>query len=507
VLRVVGGWVRDKLLGKESSDIDVALDCTTGKEFAERVNEYLASTGAATASVGVIHANPEQSKHLETATMCVHGLWLDFVNLRSESYADGSRIPDAVAFGTPREDALRRDLTVNALFYNLHSRAVEDWTGQGVADLRARLARTPLPPLRTLLDDPLRALRAVRLSTRLGFALDGELAAAAAAPEALAALGAKVSRERVGVEVEAMLAGPRPFSAMRLLVQLRMAAVVFALPPALAAAAPPAWPWASLLSLRRARLLLGAPRAAGAAPLWPQLDTETRRVALLAAWCAPLARCLEAPPPARPGAKPARPAPATAHVIRESLKLRARDAEQAARLLEAAAALRAVADEARAAAQPPSRARLGRVLRTARALWRPALCLAAAAAAPGAVQLAPTGQEERPGECAAAAELLPADAAEPDGEPLSPELEAVCAPFAALAERCDELRLDGCWDDKPLLTGGEVQAALGLERAGPALGVWLEALVDWQLEHPQASKQDAAAWLAQAKPRPVGAAA
>lgn len=131
MLRVVGGWVRDKLLGKESSDIDVALDCTTGKEFAERVNEYLASTGAATASVGVIHANPEQSKHLETATMCVHGLWLDFVNLRSESYADGSRIPDAVAFGTPREDALRRDLTVNALFYNLHSRAVEDWTGQG----------------------------------------------------------------------------------------------------------------------------------------------------------------------------------------------------------------------------------------------------------------------------------------------------------------------------------------------------------------------------------------
>ena len=85
-LRVAGGWVRDKLLGKFSSDIDIALDTMMGEEFANRVNEYLKEKGEETHGVGVIQSNPDQSKHLETATMRVHGAWLDLVNLRSESY-------------------------------------------------------------------------------------------------------------------------------------------------------------------------------------------------------------------------------------------------------------------------------------------------------------------------------------------------------------------------------------------------------------------------------------
>jgi hypothetical protein len=367
------------------------------------------------------------------------------------------------------------------------------------------VARTPLPPLQTLLDDPLRALRAVRLATRLDFSLDAELAEAAASAPALAALGAKVSRERVGAEVESMLAGPRPCAAMHLLVRLRMAPVVFALPPGLAAAAPPAWPWASLLSLRRTRALLGSPESAALASpgacLWDALDSEARRVALLAAWCAPLAHCVTPPASARTSGKTSRPVPASAHMIRESLKLRARDAEQTARLLDAAAALGTLAGEVHAAGQPPSRARLGRLLRNAKGLWRPALCLAAAAAAPGAVSLSAAGEEACSGECAAAADLVPPDAAEPGGELLSAELTAAFAPFAALGARALALQLDGVWDAKPLLVGGEVQAALGMDRPGPALGVWLEALVDWQLEHPEADKAAAITWLAQAAPR------
>ena len=117
-LRVAGGWVRDKLLGKHSSDIDIALDTCMGQEFALKVNEYLSSRGEETRGVGVIQSNPDQSKHLETATMRVHGAWLDLVNLRSESYSEGSRIPEA-RFGTAAEDAERRDLTINALFYNI----------------------------------------------------------------------------------------------------------------------------------------------------------------------------------------------------------------------------------------------------------------------------------------------------------------------------------------------------------------------------------------------------
>ena len=204
-LRVAGGWVRDKvitamsaspeLLGgldggsaagaaAEKSDIDIALDDQLGAAFAERVNAWLEASGDGSheaTNTHTIQKNPDKSKHLETATMMVRGFAVDFVNLRTEEYCDTSRIP-TVGIGTPREDALRRDLTINALFYNLRTGGVEDHTGRGLHDLAARVAATPLPPLVTLLDDPLRLLRAVRFACRLGFTLDGALLAAARDP-------------------------------------------------------------------------------------------------------------------------------------------------------------------------------------------------------------------------------------------------------------------------------------------------------------------------------------
>eukprot|EP00981_Chlorochromonas_danica_P003315 scaffold644_cov168-Ochromonas_danica.AAC.7 len=105
-LRVAGGWVRDKLLGKESHDIDIALDDLSGLDFANLVNEYLLIHGLETHTIAVIQANPDQSKHLETANLRVLGFDIDCVNLRAESYAD-SRIPE-IRIGTAEEDALRR---------------------------------------------------------------------------------------------------------------------------------------------------------------------------------------------------------------------------------------------------------------------------------------------------------------------------------------------------------------------------------------------------------------
>jgi tRNA nucleotidyltransferase (CCA-adding enzyme) len=67
-----------------------------GKNFAEYVNELLAKRGEEIHTIGVIETNPEQSKHLETATMRVFGTWIDFVNLRAESYTENSRIPTIV---------------------------------------------------------------------------------------------------------------------------------------------------------------------------------------------------------------------------------------------------------------------------------------------------------------------------------------------------------------------------------------------------------------------------
>lgn len=123
----------------------------------------------------------------------VHGVWLDLVNLRSESYASDSRIPE-MTFGTAKEDAERRDLTINALYYNIMTKEVEDLTGKGLEDLRKGIVRTPLAPRTTFLDDPLRVLRAVRFAHRFDFAIDAELVAAAAEPEVREALRTKARR-------------------------------------------------------------------------------------------------------------------------------------------------------------------------------------------------------------------------------------------------------------------------------------------------------------------------
>lgn len=108
-------------------------------------------------------------------------------------------------FGTPAEDAIRRDLTINALFYNIHSGLVEDFTGMGLQDLHNRIVRTPLPPLVTLTDDPLRCLRAIRFACRLGFNIDPQLAEAMLNPVVLDALEVKISKERVLGELDLML--------------------------------------------------------------------------------------------------------------------------------------------------------------------------------------------------------------------------------------------------------------------------------------------------------------
>eukprot|EP00584_Thalassiosira_punctigera_P000529 CAMPEP_0172527070 /NCGR_PEP_ID=MMETSP1067-20121228/1847_1 /TAXON_ID=265564 ORGANISM="Thalassiosira punctigera, Strain Tpunct2005C2" /NCGR_SAMPLE_ID=MMETSP1067 /ASSEMBLY_ACC=CAM_ASM_000444 /LENGTH=706 /DNA_ID=CAMNT_0013310735 /DNA_START=177 /DNA_END=2297 /DNA_ORIENTATION=+ len=280
-LRVAGGWVRDKILASdefrrlhakdgldeegtkqsatatkakskeedleltrqaimtssasflsvtEHVDIDIALDDRLGREFADELNSWLASRGRESHTVGVVLKNPEKSKHLETATMRINNYWIDFVNLRAEEYATDSRIPELMRIGTPLEDAMRRDLTINSLFYNINEDRVEDMTGRGLDDLRKGVVDTPLPPLTTLLDDPLRVLRSVRFAARLRFGVADALREAAADPRVRGALEQKVSRERVGSEVDLMLKSRDPVRALRLLVNLGLIDTVFPKP-------------------------------------------------------------------------------------------------------------------------------------------------------------------------------------------------------------------------------------------------------------------------------------
>ena len=213
-LRFAGGWVRDKLLNIESHDIDTAINAMTGYAFSTKMQDYLkdeenrkkhALEATDIRNLHKILANPEKSKHLETATTKIFGFDVDFVNLRKETYSEDSRNPQ-MEFGTAKEDALRRDATINALFYNLHSNQVEDFTG-GLEDLKTKLIRTPLDPRTTFMDDPLRVLRLIRFASRLSFSIDAMSEAHMSDPSVMEALKLKISRERVGVELEKMLKG------------------------------------------------------------------------------------------------------------------------------------------------------------------------------------------------------------------------------------------------------------------------------------------------------------
>lgn len=219
-LRITGGWVRDKLMGMGSNDLDIAVNVLSGQEFATRFLEYgqqhQINLGPGATSLHTIKKNPEKSKHLETCTTKLFGLDIDFVNLRNEQYTDDSRVP-IIECGTAEEDALRRDATLNALFYNLNRDTVEDFTGRGLEDLKHGILRTPLQPLQTFLDDPLRVLRLVRFASRFNFKIDPDTLHAMEDDRMKDTLVHKISRERVGVELDKILTSSHVPYGLRLL--------------------------------------------------------------------------------------------------------------------------------------------------------------------------------------------------------------------------------------------------------------------------------------------------
>lgn len=199
-----GGCVRDELLGLTPSDYDVATDATP-----DRITSLFRRTAAVGASFGVMLVKEGQSI-IEVATFRADGTYLD------------NRRPDSVRFSTPKDDACRRDFTVNALFLDpLDSAAgprgrVIDLVG-GLLDLERRVIQAVGDPDQRLAEDHLRALRAVRLSAKLGFTI---------APTTADAIGRHasdlkgVSRERIGDEIRRMLSHPARSVAIALLQRL-----------------------------------------------------------------------------------------------------------------------------------------------------------------------------------------------------------------------------------------------------------------------------------------------
>ena len=153
---VVGGYVRDCILGRKNNDIDIVVD-GSGIELAEKVAETLGVT------VSVF-------KRFGTAMLRYRGVELEFVGARKESYREDSRKP-IVEDGTLMEDRQRRDFTINAMSFSLQKEDYGELVDpfDGIGDIQRKLIRTPLDPDITYSDDPLRMIRAIRFATQLSF--------------------------------------------------------------------------------------------------------------------------------------------------------------------------------------------------------------------------------------------------------------------------------------------------------------------------------------------------
>jgi poly(A) polymerase len=158
---VIGGYVRDSLLGRVSKDIDIVVE-GSGIELAERVAAKL-------------QVNLTVFKSFGTAMLKSGKMEVEFVGARRESYRAESRKP-IVEDGSLEDDQKRRDFTINALAFSLQKddfgKLVDPFTG--VSDLQAGLIRTPLDPDTTYTDDPLRMIRAIRFATQLSFTIVDE---------------------------------------------------------------------------------------------------------------------------------------------------------------------------------------------------------------------------------------------------------------------------------------------------------------------------------------------
>jgi putative nucleotidyltransferase with HDIG domain len=204
----VGGCVRDFLLGREPCDIDIATNARP-----EEIEGLFKHTVAVGKKFGVIIV-VEHEHEFQVATF-----------RSDENYTDGRR-PENVIFGDARADALRRDFTVNALFYDPISNTTHDWVG-GEGDLRARIIRTIGRAEERFGEDHLRLLRAIRFTAQLNFEIEPETFAAV---KKLAAKISLISAERIRDELLKLF---RPPYAARGLDLLRDSGLMEHVPPEL----------------------------------------------------------------------------------------------------------------------------------------------------------------------------------------------------------------------------------------------------------------------------------
>lgn len=211
---LIGGYVRDMLLGRPSKDIDVVV-VGNGVEFAEKLRQKI---GKKRAALSVF-------KTYGTAQIKTANEEIEIVGARKESYNHDSRNP-IVEAGTLRDDQLRRDFTINVLAICLNSERygeVIDPFG-GIEDLEKKIIRTPCDPDITFSDDPLRMMRAIRFATQLGFRISEPTLEAILRNHQRIEI---ITKERITDELNKIILSKKPSIGFELLSLTGLLAIIF----------------------------------------------------------------------------------------------------------------------------------------------------------------------------------------------------------------------------------------------------------------------------------------
>ncbi|MBK1442342.1 HD domain-containing protein [Parapedobacter sp. ISTM3] len=209
---VVGGYVRDKIMGRDfKNDIDIVV-IGSGIDFAKQVGSRL-------------NTKVTVYKNFGTAMLTYGSLQIEFVGARKESYRTDSRKP-IVENGSLQDDQNRRDFTINAMALSLNKHNFGELLDpfNGLADIEHRIIRTPLNPRETFSDDPLRMMRAIRFATQLNFKIDIQAIRAIRDNTQRIAI---ISRERIIDELNKIILAPKPSIGFRYLFDTGLLHLVF----------------------------------------------------------------------------------------------------------------------------------------------------------------------------------------------------------------------------------------------------------------------------------------
>lgn len=204
---LVGGAVRDQIMGKSPKDLDFVVqgNISAGIDFSTWLAQKL--------KVYKEGSNPVIYPTFGTSKLSFNNTDMEFVAPRKEEYTSGSRKP-RVSGGVLMDDAMRRDLTINSLMRNISTNEVLDLTGKGLNDIKQGIIRTPLEPDVIFKEDPLRMLRAIRFTVKYGFKISEDILESITKNSDWIN---NISQERIQDELNKILVTDRPVEGMELL--------------------------------------------------------------------------------------------------------------------------------------------------------------------------------------------------------------------------------------------------------------------------------------------------